>query len=590
VGRPERLLDPDDGPVEWFAVELRRLREGAGRPGYRELSGRAHYSVATLAEAAGGRSFPSLAVTLAYVTACGGDQRVWEARWRSVAAVLAAGAANDSDGTGVDGVGVGDGVVAPYLGFRPFEAGDAERFFGRRRLVDELVSRLAEAPLMAVVGESGSGKSSVLRAGVVPALARGAIRGSAEWPVLLLTPGDHPVAALAAELAGLTGRSAQALRDELWAEPSSIGSAIGQALPATAGDAHARVVLVIDQFEEIFTRCRDAGERVRFVECLLAAANANERPAEGAGDEGGAGGGGKVVIGVRADGYVRCRRYPALAAALADRQVRVDALSDEELREVVTGPAAHAGLRVEQALVEVIVEEARDEPGALPLVSQVLLEIWRGRKADALTLVAYRGAGGIRGQLAQTAEQVFTRLDEPRRQIAQRILVRLTTLGEGAQYTPRRARLTELLDGTDRAMAHEVMDQLISARLITTGENEAQIAHQALIRHWPYLHEWLNDNRDMLCAHRRLTEAATEWEHHNKDDELLYRGTPLTAWDTYDQDLLNTSEHTFLAASRHQAGKHAAARRRTRLAIAALLSALVALGVLAAVADGDGIS
>jgi hypothetical protein len=316
MGRSERSVDPSKGPVERFAVELRRLRESVGRPGYRELSRRAHYSVAALAEAAGGKSFPSLAVTLAFVEACGGDRRGWEARWRSVADEVAA----------ADLVvpGAEDLAEAPYRGLETFEPGDAEWFFGRQALVDQVLARLSKNSLLAVFGPSGSGKSSMLRAGLLPGLGRDGIPGARDWPVLLITPGERPIEALAAGLANLVGGSAKSLRDDLLADPESIRLVIRQMLPATSKTV--RAVLVVDQFEEVFTHCRDVVGRACFIECLLTAAH-------------GTGGRGRVVLGVRADFYARCAEFPALAAALCDRQLLVGAMSDVDLREVVEGPS-----------------------------------------------------------------------------------------------------------------------------------------------------------------------------------------------------------------------------------------------------------
>jgi WD40 repeat protein len=564
MGRPERAVDPENGPVERFAVELRRLRDAAGRPGYRELARRAHYSVATLAEAAGGKVFPSLQVTLAYVAACGGDRPAWEARWHEVAEEQAA--ANDPAEEDLAG--------APYRGLATFGRGDAEWFFGRRRLVGRLVERLSKVSFMAVFGPSGSGKSSLLRAGMLPALERGDIPGSADWPVQLFTPGDHPAAALATALATVTGASARSLRDDLTAEPQSIRLALRQAVPA--GTKPPCVVFVVDQFEEVFTLCRDAAERTRFIDCLLAATDrVNGRRGASC----------RVVLGMRADFYARCAEHPALVTALDDRQLLVGTMCDEELREVVTGPAAHAGQKTERALVEVIVADARGEPGALPLVSHALLETWRRRKADVLTLAAYRGAGGIQGGIAQTAERVYTGFEPEGQRIAHQVFLRLTALGEGTEDTRRRVQMAELLNGPDGTTVTTVLESLSAARLLTVGDDEVQVAHEAIIRHWPRLRGWLTDDRELLRAHRRLTEAAVEWDQQGKDDGLLYRGTRLAAWDNQSWERLNTLERAFLSASRgRQTREHGARRRRIRLAATGLLAALAAMSVLAATA------
>jgi WD40 repeat protein len=564
MGRPERAVDPDKGPVERFAVELRRLRDATGRPGYRELARRAHYSVATLAEAAGGKVFPSLQVTLAYVEACGGDRQAWAARWREVAEELSAANPIEKE----------DLAAAPYRGLATFGPADAEWFFGRRRLVDQLMERLSRVSFMAVFGPSGSGKSSLLRAGMLPALERGAIPGSADWPVLLFTPGDHPVEALATALATVIKASARSIREDLRAEPRCVRLMLRQASPVKT--RMPGVVLVVDQFEEVFTLCRDAAERACFIDCLLAAAD---------GDAGRDDAACRVVLGMRADFYARCAEYPALVTALYDRQLLVGTMSDDELREVVTGPAAHAGLKTERALVEVIVADAHGEPGALPLVSHTLLETWRRRKTDVLTLAAYRGAGGIQGGIAQTAERVFAGLAPEEQRIAHQVFLRLTALGEGTEDTRRRVPMTELLSGPDSTAVTTVLERLSAARLLTLGDHEVQVAHEAIIRHWPRLRGWLADDRELLRAHRRLTEAAVEWDQHGKDEGLLYRGARLAAWDHHNLERLNSLERTFLSVSRRrQVHEHGARRRRIRLAATGLLAALTAMSVLAATA------
>ena len=260
-----------------------------GKPSYRELSKSAHYSVTALSEAAGGEVLPSLAVALAYVEACGGDRRSWEARWRAAAAALADEAPAED---------------APYLGLVTFGPDDAERFFGRRKLIDELCVRLSERSLLAVFGASGSGKSSLLRAGLVPALRADAIAGSREWLTILFTPGENPVEELAAQLATLTGISAGSLYADLTAAPERVRPALRQVLADKPGMT--RVAILVDQFEEVFTLCDDEHLRSCFVDCLLATAD-------------GMSGRARVVLGVRADFYARCAAYPAFVDALRDR-------------------------------------------------------------------------------------------------------------------------------------------------------------------------------------------------------------------------------------------------------------------------------
>ncbi|MEO6081883.1 MAG: helix-turn-helix domain-containing protein, partial [Umezawaea sp.] len=227
MARPESPLGADGEALQAFAADLRALRVSAGKPPYRELGKRANYSAAALSEAANGRKLPSLAVTVAYAAACGGDRVEWESRWRSLATEMAAEKPVEFEGP------------APYVGLTAFQPADADRFFGRERLVGELVDLTWTRRFVGVFGASGSGKSSVLRAGLVPRAER----------AVLCTPGPHPVAELAGALAGLTGRSAPELAAEFAAYPDNLHVRVRYAL----GEADQDLLLVVDQFEEVFT-------------------------------------------------------------------------------------------------------------------------------------------------------------------------------------------------------------------------------------------------------------------------------------------------------------------------------------------------
>jgi hypothetical protein len=249
MGRPERPIDPDAGPVAEFASELRKLRDKAGRPSYRELSRQARFSVTVLSEAAGGRSLPTLAVVRGYVRACGGDECEWEERWRRAALQRRDEVASAA-------------CPAPYLGLVSYGVEHASLFFGREALTRDLLQRLGARRFIAVFGPSGGGKSSLLRAGLLAAVNRG---DAGEWATMLLTPGELPVTTLAARAASLAGTSAESVRDGLLAEPACLSAVIAEAL------AGRELLLVVDQFEELFTVCRDQRQRDCFVRALLAA-------------------------------------------------------------------------------------------------------------------------------------------------------------------------------------------------------------------------------------------------------------------------------------------------------------------------------
>ncbi|KFU79721.1 WD40 repeat [Amycolatopsis lurida] len=510
--RRERPLGPGDDVVVSFAADLRRLREKAGGPTYRELSSRAGYSAAALSEAAGGRKLPGLAVTAAYVTACGGDVPAWEERWRTVAAGLAAAA------------GERDDAELPYLGLAAFQTADAARFFGRERLVAELTGKLAERRLVGVFGASGSGKSSVLRAGLAAV---------SERPAVIRTPGAHP------------------LEEDL--------------------DAEGRL-LIVDQFEEVYTLCRDQAEREQFVDTLLALSRDEHET--------------RVVLGVRADFYGHLCRHAGLVEALTDAQVMVGPMTADELRTAIVEPAVRAGCRVEAALVTTLVADATGQPAMLPLVSHALLETWRRRQGITLTSAAYEAAGGILNAIAQTAEAVYTDLEPDRQRVVRQIFLRLTALGEGTEDTKRRLNRREL---DDDPATTEVLERLADARLLVLDRDGVEIAHEALIRGWPRLRDWLAEDREGHRLHRQLAEATELWESLDRDKGSLYRGTRLglaAEWAEREPEALSARERQFLQAGLDaEAEETAVGRKRTRR-LRRLVALLGVLLLLAGVAVG----
>jgi WD40 repeat protein len=557
VPRAERPLDAGDGLVLQFAGDLRLLREKAGRPTYRELSARAHYSTAALSEAAGGRKLPSLAVTVAYVTACGGDAAEWQSRWRSVAAQLAANKTSQPD--------VDDGEQAPYVGLAAFQPTDAGRFFGRDPLVTELLDRTRDRRFLGIFGPSGCGKSSLLRAGLVARLS--GERKSDDVPVLVFTPGPHPLEECAVQLAEFLGERPGTLREEFSADPRNLHLRVRQAMANRPAESD--LVLVVDQFEELFTLAAAAPERAGFVDALVIAAT---DPASRT----------RVVLGTRADFLGHCGRYPRLVAALRDGQVLVGPMSTDELRLAIIRPAEQAGCRVETALVARLIADATGQPGVLPLVSHALLQTWLRRQGSLLTVAGYEAAGGIEHALARSAEDVFQSLDADQQEVAKQIFLRLTALGVGAEGTRRRVGWHELHhDNPDTA---PVLDTLIGARLVTVGRDSVEIAHEALIRHWPRLWDWLAEDRDGQEIHRHLADATTSWEAVDRDAGALYRGTRLAlahAWTSRTQATLTPREREFLDTSiAAQAADHVVALRRTSR-LRKLVVLLVVLLVLA---------
>jgi energy-coupling factor transporter ATP-binding protein EcfA2 len=538
-----------------LAADLRKLREKAGSPAYRELSRRAHYSIGALSDAAGGRKLPSLAVTLAYVAACAGDVEEWELRWREVAAEL--------DGDAKADLRIDDGQ-APYVGLAAFGVGDGDRFFGRDRLVAELCARVAEQRFVVVFGPSGSGKSSLLRAGLLNQVGA---QGVPAGPVMVMTPGPHPLEECAAHLAALVNGSAVATRAALRADADSLHLTVLQALVDRPESSE--LLLVVDQFEETFTLCGDPAERTAFLGVLRAAAQApNSRT--------------RIVLGVRADFYAHCAHHPELAEALRDGQLLVGPMTTDELRSAVTGPALLVGCRLETALVSRVIADATGHPGVLPLVSHALLETWRRRRGTTLTLTGYDEAGGITQAIARTAQAVHDSLSPRQRQCARHLFVRLVALGEGTEDTKRRLDRAELDPDTQ---ADTVLERLVLARLVTQDRDSVQITHEALIRCWPQLRQWLTEDRDLLRVHRQLVEATGLWESLDRDPGALYRGTRLAlARELADTatTTLTLREQAFLDASQAaESAEHATARRRTRR-LRQLVGLLAVLLVLSA--------
>lgn len=502
AGRREVPVDPGAGPVQRFAFELRELRREAGGVTYRSMAQRAGYSVTTLSQAAAGEQLPSLPVVLAYVAVCGGGGAQWEARWREAvgeAAALTAG----SD----------EGLDPPYRGLARFGTGDSAWFFGREKLTGDLLDLIRRRRFAAVFGPSGSGKSSLLRAGLIPRLRESREPGLRPAAIRILTPGDRPAHTHAHLLA-----------------PSD------PAGPIMGTDAD--TLVIIDQFEETFTLRQDRAERSRFIDLLLAARRPESRL--------------RVIIAVRADFYGHCAEYRALAEALRDANLLVGPMNAAELRDAIVKPATACGLTVERALTTRLVDEVAHAPGGLPLMSHVLLETWRRRSGKALTTEGFQAAGGLDGAVAKTAEEAYARFTERQASTARQLLLRLVAPGDGTPDTRRPANRAEL-DATRPQETAPVLEELAQARLITLDENTVELAHEALLTAWPRLRGWIDDNRELLRTHGKVTDAARAWEELGREPGALYRGSRLVTAQEHLGDArpgdLTILEQDFLSAS-----------------------------------------
>jgi WD40 repeat protein/transcriptional regulator with XRE-family HTH domain len=483
--------------------------------------------------------------------------------------------------------------VCPYPGLAAFSLQEARWFFGRDQAISDLVSqlddRLVRGGLLAVVAASGAGKSSLLAAGLIPVLARGALPGSRTWPVVVTAPGAHPLATVAARVAERIGAQ-RADAAAAAGDPDRFGAFLAQAVAAYAGkrgeaSSSARVVLVVDQFEEIFTECRTESERQLFIAALCAAAHSAVA---------------LVVVGVRADFYGPCLAYPALLTALQSPVV-LGPMSTEQLRAVIIRPALVEGLEWEAGLVELLLRDlgvAGDtgatttgyDPGALPLLAHALRATWQQREGQMLTVAGYRRTGGIAQALATTAERAYTQLNSAEQQVARQVLVRLVNVSDqgGRGDTRRRlprARLVEALPSPGSAAAVEtVLEVFGRARLLTFDTASVEITHEALLRAWPRLRQWIEGDRAGNLVRQELDEAAAVWDREGRDSAGLYRGSRLETariWATstaHEADLSPVAS-AFLAASIQQ--EHHAVRLRRAV--------LVMLSVLALVASGAAI-
>ena len=454
--------------------------------------------------------------------------------------------------------------LCPYKGLNYFDETDADLFVGREALTAKLMERVLsmasrhapkEARFLAIVGASGSGKSSLVRAGLVPALRWNP--ASTDWQIHILTPTAHPLESLALSLtsenASVTATTT--LMDDLARDLRSLQLFVKRKLGFENGS---RLLLVVDQFEELFALCRLEEERSAFIGNLLTVSSEPEGPVI-------------IVVTLRADFYAHCANYPELREALAKQQEYIGAMNQEELRRAIEEPAQRGRWEFEPGLVDLLLHDVGHEPGALPLLSHALLETWQRRRARTMTLSGYASSGGVRGAIAETAETVFSDQFTPEeRAIARRIFLRLTELGEETSLadTRRRAKLNELiLKPEEAASTHAVLKALADARLITTSEDSAEVAHEALIREWPTLRSWLEDNREGLRLHRHLTEAAQEWLLMNREPDLLYRGARLAQareWAASHAEELNALEHEFLNASMEFSERELAEREAQR--------------------------
>lgn len=420
----------------------------------------------------------------------------------------------------------------PFRGLLHFDVEDAVVFFGRERETEELLRLLGKDSFLLVVGDSGCGKSSIVRAGLVPALLRGRFHDGrawvSHWRIAITRPGNDPFAELAESLPDLASEVSDR-PGRIHANRRLLAEGTEGLRDIIAGSVapNSRTLLVVDQFEELFTLTPDATIRRRYIDSLLQAAKfEGSRPVQ-------------VVVTLRADFFGRCWESSDLLDRVRKNQYLTPRLSTGRLRELIERPLAMADAEAEPGLIETMLGDVGDEPGNLALLEHALDQLWQKRQGGGeelrITHEAYESLGRLSGALRTHANAAMKRLKgDKEKALARRFFVDLTQLGEGTQDTRRRVKIEELTaTAGDLEKAIEVLEKLASERLITTGDNHAEVAHEELIRSWPELRSWIDADRHFMRRERRFLEDAKEWRRLGKDPEALLRGARLVeaeAW------------------------------------------------------------
>ncbi len=473
-------------------------------------------------------------------------------------------------------------VTNPYKGLRPFEEADAQTFFGREAMIARLLAHMEQSDFLAVVGPSGSGKSSLVKAGLLPALRKGAIGGSKTWYVAEMVPGSDPIHNLASALNSVATRETTHLFTTLNTYTEALALVVGSLLEDKEGD----LLLVIDQFEEVFTQIDNEDVRYHFLELLTYAIQKEGVRL-------------RVVITLRADFYDGPLQYEGFGTLIQENTQVVLPLSAQELERAIMGPAEQVGIKADADLVATMVADVREEPGALPLLQYALTEVFERRGSSRLTLDAYKSSGGVSGALAKRAEEVFQELPVEDRDVVRQVFLRLVTLGEGEEDTRRRALYSELVSTDSPERVERVLEVFGRYRLLTfdtdpdSREPLVEVAHEALIREWRRLNDWISDSRDDVRQQRSLNRAAFEWENNGQDVSFLLRGARLAQveeWSNETDIELAEFEQAFVASSiaeRERLGKideerrvreealEKRARSRLRLLVGVMATALV---------------
>ncbi|SNT44172.1 WD40 repeat [Asanoa hainanensis] len=554
-------FSPHDDPVlqirtrQEFGRALTAVRERAGLT-VRDVAKVVKLPPATVGDYFSGRHLPPSKppdLIEAILAACGVREPAEQARWRqALARARRAPGRRPAD------------APVPYRGLASFDVDDAEWYFGREELTSCLVDAIravgGSGGVVPVVGASGSGKTSLIRAGAVAALRRA---GSTPMRAVIVTPGAHPTASLARGLSTDTATDAGQAAAALEAGPAAIS--------ALLGDGAAATLVVVDQFEEIFTQTTENRERQLFVRILtdLAATRSS------------------VVVGMRADFYHRALRIPLLAEALANRQVVVGPMTDQQVRRAIVEPARRARLDIEDGLLELLLRDfdpASHDTGSLPLLSHALRATWELSRHGKLSVDAYQETGGVSRAVAHTAETVFEQLEAEEQEAAKRVFPRLVHLGQGTTDTRRRVQRDELV--SDDAFG-AALERFVAARLVSVDAEEVQITHEALLSAWPRLRDWIESDRAHLRVHRQITDGARQWQESGRDQHALPRGGRLAVANEWlaepsNRDRLNPLERDYLEEAIESDRAEARLRRRRTRTLKQLVATLTCLVLVTA--------
>ena len=482
--------------------------------------------------------------------------------------------------------------INPYKGLRAFEEFDASDFFGRDALVSRLMARIQgdTERFLAVIGPSGSGKSSAVHAGLVPAVRDGAIPGSDRWFITSMVPGTHPLEELEAALLRVAVNPPASLLSQLNEDERGLARAVKRVLPGNDSE----LLLVIDQFEEVFTLLEDEATRVHFLESLLTISQDTHSRM-------------RIILTMRADFYDRPLLYPHFGELVRQSTEVVLPLNPDELAQAIDGPAERVGLRLEDGLTSSIIRDIGEQPGALPLLQHALSELYERRDGRVLTIEAYEASGRVAGALARRADELYESLDDSGKRLARHLFLRLVTPGDGAEDTRRRELQSELyIGGDDDEKLSAIIDLFGKYRLLTFDRDPAtraptvEVAHEALIRRWPRLKEWIEANRDDLRIYQRVAHATREWLNSEHDPSFLASGARLSqfeSWAAETELIINPQESGYLEASiaererqeaeeaarqAHQAMLEQRSRNRLRALVAVMaVATVVALGLTA---------